>query len=201
MDNFMDDIREDFSKQAEQHNNESYTWEAKIDEIYKRADNNFQDGVNYADSLRLNDKTLDKLKISELLTIVGEIYYDNDSIDLALERFHINEKLTSDTPRNKVNKAGCYIKKGDFDKALTLLNQAAETNYDFYWYIGNFYEIKGEPEKAISQYAYVYKRDTIVYADYNKRIQELRKNPDQLMTELCYKDRRKRTLILLKGVN
>jgi len=201
MNDFMDDIREDFAKQAEQQNKEVYAWEAKIDELYKRADKNLNGGVSFADSLIENDKSLDKWKISNLHTIVGEIYYDNDSIDRALERFLIDESLTFDSPRNKANKAGCYVKRGDLEKAITLLQQAAETNHDFKWYIGNLYEIQGEREKAILEYDYVYQRDTIVYAYYNERIQELENNPDQLLTELYYKDRRKRTLLLLKGVD
>ncbi len=92
----MDDIREDFAKQAEQQNREVYAWEAKIDKLYKRADNNLNDGASYADSLIENDKSLDKRKISNLHTIVGEIYYDNDSIDRALERFRLDESLTFD---------------------------------------------------------------------------------------------------------
>jgi len=71
-------------------------------------------------------------------------------------------------------------------------------NYDFKWYIGNLFEIQGKPEQAKSEYQYVYQRDTVVYAYYNQRIQELETNPDQLFTELQYKDRGKRTFLLLK---
>ena len=197
----MDDIREDFAKQADEQNKNIYAWEDKIEILYNRADMNLQNGIEYADSLIENDKSLDKWKITNLHTIVGELYYDNDSIVKALDRFHLNEILTFDSPRNKANKAGCYIKLGDFEKAMTLLKQASETNYDFKWYIGNLFEILGEPDKAILEYDYVYRRDTVVYSYYNQRIQELRNNPDQLLTELKYKDRRKRTLILLKGVD
>jgi len=199
--NFMDEIREDFAEQAEKQNKEIYAWEEKIEGFYRRSDKSLQDGVDYADSIISNDNTLDKWKISELHSIVGETYYDNDSIDLALERFYLDERLTFDSPRNKANKAGCYVKQGDLEKAMSLLKEAAETNQDFKWYIGNLYEIQGEPQKAILEYDYVYHRDTIVYDYYNQRINELRANPDKLMTSLLYKDRRKRTLLLLKGVN
>ncbi|WP_157972841.1 hypothetical protein [Aureibaculum luteum] len=84
---------------------------------------------------------------------------------------------------------------------MKLLVQASALNKDYKWYIGNLYEIKGEKEKAILEYDYVYQRDNIVYAHYNQRIQELKMNPSQLMTELHFKDRRKRTLILLKGID
>ena len=197
----MDGTREDFAKHAEKQNKEIYAWEEKIEEFYRRSDNRLQDGVDYADSIITNDYTLDKWKISELHTIVGETYYDNDSIDLALERFYLDERMTFDSPRNKANKAGCYVKQGDLEKAMSLLKEAAETNHDFKWYIGNLYEIQGEPQKAILEYDYVYQRDTIVYAYYNQRIIELRTNPDLLFTNLFYKDRRKRTLLLLREVD
>ncbi|QQS51070.1 MAG: hypothetical protein IPM71_16140 [Bacteroidota bacterium] len=201
MNDFMDDVKEDFAKQAEQQNKEVYAWEAKIEELYKRTDSNLSFGVNYADSLIENDKSLDEWKVSNLHTIIGEIYYDNDKIDLALERFKTTESLTFDSPRNMANKAGCYVKQRDYDKAMTLLKAAAELNHDFRWYIGNLYEIQGEPEKAKLEYQYFYQKDTAVYAYYNQRIQELNNNPDRLLTELRYKDRRKRTLLLLKGVD
>lgn len=197
----VNDARESFVKQAEQQNKDVCALEAKIVELYRRAYINLKDGVNYADSLIENDKTLDKSKISNFHTIVGEIYYDNDNIDRALERFLIVEAMTYESPRSMVNKAGCYIKQGKLEIAMTLLEQAAKINSDCKWFIGNLYEIQGEPEKAILEYQFVYEKNTIVYSYYNDRIQELKNNPHQLMTELAYKDRRKRTLILLKGVD
>ncbi len=199
--NLVNDIREDFAKQAEEHNKRIYSWDEKRETLYNRADNDLQQGVKYADSLIENDKSLDDWKKSNLHSIVGELYYDNDSITQALDRFYQHQILTFDSPRNMANKAGCYVKMGDLDKAMTLLERASKTNHDFKWYLGNLYEIKGEIENAISEYAYVYQRDTSVYAYYNQRIQELRSNPEQTMTELYYKDRRKRTLILLEGVS
>jgi len=199
--NFIEQIRDDFVKQAEEHNKKVNARERKIKEIYNRADRNLIEGVNYADSILKNDKSLDKGEVWEINTIVGEIYYDNDSIDLALERFNKEEYLAFRSPRNQANKAGCYVKKGNFKKAMELLEQAADLNKDFKWYIGNLYEIKGEPENAIKEYSYVYQRDTTVYAYYNKRIQEIKNNPDQLMSDLEYKDRRKRNLLLLNAVD
>ncbi|UTW62661.1 hypothetical protein KFE98_00455 [bacterium SCSIO 12741] len=193
---YMNEIRKDFAKHAERHNQKVLAWDSKIQELYRRSDANLKDGVIYADSLIENDKSLDDSKVSILHAIVGEIYYDNDSIALAMERFQLNELLTFDSPRNQANKAGCYIKQGDFDKAMALLAQAAEVNPDFKWYIGNLYEIQGNPEKAISEYQYVYQQDTVVYSFYYQRIQELENNPDQLLTELYYKDRRKRNYLL-----
>jgi tetratricopeptide (TPR) repeat protein len=197
---FTDDIRKDFAEHAQKQNEEVYDWESKIQELYKRADSLLIAGVNYGDSLIQYDKSLDKWEVSNIHTIIGEIYFDNDSIKPALRRFKIVETLTHDSPRNKANKAGCYIKLGYFKKAMSLLKQAAEDNHDFKWYVGNLYEIKGFPDSAILEYNYVYKRDTIVYAYFKQRILELKENPDSLLTELHYKDRRKRTYILLHGV-
>lgn len=200
MNGFMDDIREDFAKQAEEQNMEVYAWEERIEELYKLADSSLLAGVEYADSIIQNDKSLDKWKLSQLHTIVGELYYDHDSIEQALKRFYIDELLTFDSPRNMANKAGCHVKKGELEKAMSLLKAAAEINKDYKWYIGNLYEIQGELQKAISEYNYVYEQDTVVYEYYNQRIKELKSNPDRLMTNLLFKDRRERIILLSKGV-
>jgi tetratricopeptide (TPR) repeat protein len=201
MTDIMDSAREEFATQSEQQNKAIYTWDSKIEELYKRADRDLNAGVQYADSLIENDGSLDKWKVSNLNVIVGEIYSDNDSIDLALGRFYESEALTFDSPRIKGNKAGCFAKRGDFDKAMTLLEQAADVNQDFRWFIGNLYEFQGEPDKAIVEYQRVYQSDTVVYSYYNQRIQELKNNPDKLLNELNYKDRRKRNLLIFKGVD
>ena len=201
LNNFMDDIREDFAQKAAEENEKTYAFEEKIRILYNRADENLQNGISYADSLIGNDKSLDEWNISELYNIIGELYYDNDSIVRALERFNLSQKYNNDSPDIKANIAGCYIKNGDYDMAMTLLEQASYPNYDYKWYIGNLYEIKREPEKAILVYDSIYHQDTVVYAYYKKRIQELRKHPNKLMNELYYKDRRKRTVMFINGGN
>lgn len=201
MDNFINGVRQDFSKRAEQQNKEIYAWEEIIETLYYKADKNLIKGVEYADSIIKNKKNIDSHKVSNLHTIVGELYYDNDSITLALNRFRQINSISFDSPRNLTNRAACFVKQGDLEKAMELLVLASNMNKDYKWYIGNLYEIKGEIEKAIIEYDFVYQRDKVVYANYNKRIEELKKNPNELMTSLHFKDRRKRTLILLKGVD
>lgn len=114
----MKEIREDFAKRAEEFNNEALAWQSRVDMLYHRADINLQDGVWFADSLIQNDPSLDKWKLSELQSIVGQLYYDHDSTLLALERFQLHEQLTIDSPGNKANKAGCYTRLGDTALAM-----------------------------------------------------------------------------------
>ncbi|HEX8516357.1 MAG TPA: hypothetical protein VF868_09175 [Bacteroidia bacterium] len=194
----MTDVRKDFAIKAEEFNKQALTWENKIDVLYTRADFDLKDGVYFADSLIENDKSLDKWQTGELHTIVGELYYDNNSIKSALQRFTKDEKLTFDSPRNKANKAGCYIKLGNESKAKLFLDQAAETNYDFHWYIGNLYEIQKQTKLAIESYDFLYKKDSAIYSYCNKRIQELKQPNPKLFTELLYKDRRQKTILLLQ---
>jgi tetratricopeptide (TPR) repeat protein len=131
---------------------------------------------------------------------VGETYYDYGQYDLALERFYATQALIRDNPRNKANKAGCYAKKKEYSKALTLLQEASAFNYDFNWYVGNLHEMKGDKELAVERYNYLYQKDTTVYSYCNERIQEIAQNAE-LFTELQFRNRRRRTLIILEGVN
>jgi tetratricopeptide (TPR) repeat protein len=197
----METVRKEFATEAEKQNKEVYGWDAKIELLYKRSDKNMQDGIDYADSLIKNDKTIDKWKISELHNFAGEIYYDNNQIDKALKRFEVAESLTFDSPITQANKAGCYTKLGDYKKAMTLLKQASETNSDYQWYIGNLYEIQKNLKKAISQYESLYNQDTVTYSYCKKRILEISKEGKPLMTELNFIDRRKRSYLLLEKAN
>ena len=199
--NFIKAVRKEFATDAEKQNKEVFNWNTKIELLYKRSDKNMQDGIDYADSLIKHDKTIDKWKISELHNYVGEIYYDNNLIDKALKRFELVESLTFDSPRTQTNKAGCYIKLGDYEKAMTFLEQASETNYDYKWYVGNFYEIQKNLKKAISQYESLYKQDTVTYSYCKKRILEISKEGKPLLTELYFKDRRKRPYLILEKAN
>ena len=201
MNNFIETVRKEFAPEVEKQNKEVYNWDAKIELLYKRSDKNMQDGIDYADSLIKHDKTLDKWYVSELNNYIGEIYYDTNLIDKALKRFEVAESLTFDSPITQANKAGCYIKLGDYKKAMTLLEQASETNYDYQWYIGNLYEIQKNLKKAISQYESLYKQDTVYYSYCKKRILEISKEGKPLMTELYFKDRRKRSYLLLEKSN
>lgn len=197
----IDEIRENFAKQADTQNKKIYDWENKIETFYNKVDIDLSDGVIFADSLIRNDTSLNNFQISELHTLVGESFYDYGKYDKALERFYLDEKLTFDSPRNKANKAGCLIKQGDYESAKKLLEEASKINHDYKWLLGNYYEIQGEIEKAISEYKYVYQRDTIVYSSFNQRIKELKNSLEKTHTELKYRHRRRRSFILLKAAD
>jgi len=173
MDNFMDNVREDFGKQAEEWNAKTKAWEEKIDKLYEYADSDLKRVSEYADSIIEYDKSLDKWKVSNLNTIVGEILFESDSIESAMERFKLSESLTFDSPRNKANKAGYFVKKGNYQKAMSLLKEASETNHDFKWLVGNLYEIQGQSKKAIFEYEFLYNKGQKIYEYCGQRISEL----------------------------
>ena len=194
----MNDLREDFAKMAEEQNQEMQTKENRISEFYQRADKSLLDGIAYIDSILENDNSIDKWEKSNLNTIAGETLYDNDSIKLALERFEMSESISISSPRSQTNKAGCYVKMSDFDKAMELLNLASEANYDNKWYKGNLYEVMNNRENAIKEYSELHQKNTTVYQYCSDRIKEIEKPNTELFTELVYRNRRKRTYILLK---
>lgn len=157
-------------------------------------------GVSYADSLIYNDSTMSYRKIAELNTIVGETFYDNGHGELALERFYVSQSLIRDNPRNKANKAGCHAMKGEYEIAITLLQEAAAINYDFNWLLGNLYEMMGNKELAIEHYNFLYQKNSEFYSYCNDRIQEITQN-SELYTELQFQNRRRRLLIITEGVD
>lgn len=191
----MKDVREDFSKQAKESNEQTFIWENKIDKIYFLSEKKYELAISYIDSLLKYDNSIDSFKITELQIIAGEILYDNNQIEKALERFDLSENSLVPSPSIKANKAGCLLKMEQFDKALKLLEDAAETNKSFNWHIGNFYEIKGEKEKAIQYYDKLFKIDTVYYKYCNDRINELKKTNYKLLKEIDYLDRENRLII------
>ena len=133
---------------------------------------------------------------ADVHTVIGEILLDNDSIDLAFERFKKTQLLTSDTPRNKANKAAYYVKKGYLNKAMNLLREAESVNYDFKWLIGNLYEIQGNREKAIIEYQSLFQMGEGIYEYCKDRISELKNPETKLFTDLQFQNRRDRVFIL-----
>ena len=107
--------------------------------------------------------------------------------------------LTFDSPRNKANKAGCYLRLNDSQTAELLVKEASDINYDFNWYLGNLYEALNRRNEAIERYAFLHQKDIAIYAYCNSRIRELEAG-GSLFTGLIYKDRRKKVLIRAKGV-
>lgn len=194
----LNNIREDYAKMADDQNLQIQYRENRISEFYERVNSNLLEGVAYIDSILENDITIDNWEKSYLNTIVGETLFDNDSIKSALMRFEVAELLTFSSPRSKANKAGCYVKMGDFNRAMDLLTRASEINSDYKWYIGNLYEVMNNRKNAIKEYHELYEKHRTVYSYCLDRINEIEKNNSKLLSELVYRDRGKRTYLLLK---
>ena len=71
----IDDIRNDFSKQAEINNAKVLSWENKIDSIMKLADTNRFLAIQAIDSITQYDTILGTIKNSELHFLKGDFYY------------------------------------------------------------------------------------------------------------------------------
>ncbi len=173
---------------------------SRIKQISKISDKDVFEAVIYADSLIQNDDFLSKQdKIMDIQTIIGEILYDYNQIDLALERFLLVKKNQYGSLRNDTNIAGCYIKKKEYKKALELLNNASSINKSFKWLIGNYYEVIKSKPNAIIAYKELYDSDNKNYYYCYQRIKELNDPNTKLYTELKYLKRRERTILLINN--
>lgn len=197
----INDVKDEFSKQADSQNEKLLSWEQTISNINNLADSNQRLAINHIDSLIQFNTTLTGEKLSDLHFIKGEIYYNNDNFEKAIGEFSVAaQNLHFESPKILAAKAGAYIKLKKFDTAFNELNQAAEINYDYYWNIGNYYEIVRQKDSAINNYQRLYKRDTNIYKYCGDRIAELKKNKATFLTELVYKDR-ERKVLLMHGTN
>jgi tetratricopeptide (TPR) repeat protein len=194
----IDDIRNDFSKQAEIDNAKVLSWENKIDSIIKLGDTNRLLAIQAIDSIIQYD-TLSASKIFDLHFLKGDLYYQIDSFTKAINEFSLAELDNITSPKILAAKAGPHIKLKEYDLALNELRQAADINYDYYWNIGNYFEIGGQKDSALSNYQKLYNENKTVYKYCGDRIEELKKSKSILLTELIYRDR-ERIVMLMHGV-
>lgn len=175
---------------------------SKIKQIYQQSDKNVFEAVEYADSLIQNDEFLSKqIKITNIQAIIGEILYDNNQIDLALERFLLVKKNHPRHLRNDANIAGCYIKKKKYKEALELLTNASKINKEYKWLIGNYFEVIESKSNAIIAYKELYDSNNEFYSYCKQRIKELQDSGTKLYKELKYQKRRERTITLIDDNN
>ena len=194
----IDDIRNDFSKQAEIDNAKVVSWENKIDSIIELGDTNRLLAIQAIDSMIQYD-TLGASKIFDLHFLKGDLYYQIDSFTKAIDEFSLAELDNITSPKILAAKAGAHIKLKEYDLALNELRQAAGINYDYYWNIGNFFEIRGQKDSALSNYQKLYNENKTVYKYCGDRIEELKNSKSRLLTELIYRDR-ERIVMLMHGV-
>jgi tetratricopeptide (TPR) repeat protein len=199
-DQIIKEIREDFAKEAEISNAKTLAWENLVDSLYRMADINQTATLRTIDNLISSDTSLDRHKISELHFIKGDIYYRVDSLQKSLIEFTIAaQAYNMRTPKDLAARAGVYVKLKQYDNAFADLKKAAELNYDYFWNLGNYYEVIGNKDSATSFYNRLYNHDTTIYKFCLDRTSELKNPNTKLLTELVYRDR-KRMVILMKGV-
>src|ERR1700759_1690119 len=125
----INDVKDEFSNQADSQNEKLLSWEETINNITVLADSNQRLAINHIDSLIQFDTTLNTEKISDLHFIKGDIYYNNDNFEKAIVEFSLAaQSLQFESPKILAAKAGAYIKLKRFDTALNELNHAAEIN-------------------------------------------------------------------------
>jgi len=196
----IDDVRDEYSKQAEIQNKQVLSWEKIIDSINILADTNQILAIKRLDTLIKFDTALTSEKLSDLHFIKGDIYYNVDSFTKAIDEFSFAaQRIHFESPKILAANAGAYTKLKQYDTALNELKQAADINYDYYWNIGNFYEIVRQKDSALLNYKRLYVHDTIVYNYCETRIRELKKNKPIFLDKLIYKDR-ERPVLLMHGM-
>lgn len=199
-DNFqseLQDIRENFSKEAKKHNAPILKWEAIIDRINKIALVDKKLAIKKIDSLLTFDSSINRTNTCDLHFIKGDLLYQLDSSKSALEEFSKSDPDTNMTfAKIWVAKAGVYLKMKENVMAEEYLRKASENSYEYYWNLGNYFEILKKKDSAIVAYQRLYVHDTIFYKYCNDRIIELHKNNPQYLTELVFKDRERKVLLL-----
>ena len=193
----MREIQDDFAREAEINNAKILAWEYLVDSLYRMADTNQITTFLTIDNLISNDTSLDRHKISILHFIKGNIYYRIDSLQKSITEF--TAAGVEYAPKYLAARAGAYLKLKQYDNAIADLKKAAELNYDYFWNIGNYYEVIEERDVAISYYVQLYNKDTTFYKFCKDRIVELGKPEAKLFTELVFRDR-ERIVILMKGI-
>lgn len=167
--------------------------ESIISNFYRLVDSNHKAGIEYMDSIILYGG-FDANDQIDFNWIVGEVYYDLDSIDLALARF---DTSLMKAPRNLANIAGCYIKQKRYKEAKPLLKKAAGINKSYTWYVGNFFEIVGERDSASMLYGNLYGDDPLIYQYCDERLVNMSRADYKRPEYLEYRNRRKRTYVRL----
>lgn len=148
-DQMLKEIREDFAKEAEISNAKTLAWENLVYSLYKMADTNQSATFLAIDNLISKDTSLDRHKISELHFIKGDIYYRIDSLQKSVTEFSIaGQAYNMGTPKGLAARAGAYVKLKQYDNAFADLNKAVEINYDYFWNLGNYYEVIGNKDSG-----------------------------------------------------
>ena len=138
-------------------------------------------------------------ELSWAYCLKGDAWYDAGNMDSARKSYEIADQLkTTISPNLDSRIAGCLLKQNEFEESLCLLLRAADISYDFYWHLGNYYEVVGLVDSALLYYDRLYEESHEFYKYCHERAEQLRKNKNvKLMEEIDYVDKRQEKLRLV----
>jgi tetratricopeptide (TPR) repeat protein len=127
---------------------------------------------NYAKADKLYKKAYALLKNPEVLSSMGDFYYENKKFDKAAAAYEKASKQNPDSYLDRYFLANIYFQKKKFEKSETLLKKALEINPRFRKaYIG-LYAIEDKRGKKKEAY-YYYSRALLLEKNYGKIIEML----------------------------
>lgn len=163
-----------------------WAWEHLVDSLSQMTDTNHVLALQAIDQLIAEDSATGRVYVDHLYFMKGKIYYKLGSLSKALHAYSIAIE-GGESPDYLVGRAEVYIKRKEYDKALKELKYAAGMNYDYFWYVGNYFEVRGKRDSAIVFYDKLYQKDTSFYKYPHERILELRNPKTKLLTELYWR--------------
>lgn len=181
--NIIDDTRKKFSKDAEEFNEVTLRKIQFEDSLYNLASINLDSGIHAIDKFINAAPTY-----SPYFKIKGDFYFRYKKYLQAKEEY--SKALNFEKyPNATIFRASCYLNLKQYDSCLMDLNSFPEYNHSCYWYIGNYYEARGNLDSATYYYAKLFREDTIVYKYCKERTDYLLNNSHpKMFTELSLRD-------------
>ena len=193
IDRILDNTRENLKREGKKFNAENRQWDSVINNIYEISKRDKNLAYQKVDLLIDNNPQLDEFKIQDLHFTKGDLLYQNDSLKEAVEEF---TKSGINFPTSLAARARAYLKLKQYKECLADLNKAAEVNSDYYWNIGNYYEVVNKKDSAIFFYKKLFINDSVIYKYCGDRIKQLKDKKTKPLTELKLMDYRKFKIIM-----
>jgi tetratricopeptide (TPR) repeat protein len=96
---------------------------------------------------------------AEYYIYVGEIYFDQELFEKALEMFEKAEKIEPENTKNLINLWGVYMRKNSYDRASEIakrLLQKDDRDYFYHLLLGFISRVTGDLPKAIQFFEQAY---------------------------------------------
>ena len=191
----IDNARREFKNDAESFNQKVLAEQKTEDSLYALSKLNIDSGIN-----AVNKYVLANISTAKFYKIKGDIYFNYKRYNNAIVEY--TKALQLESFSNAIiPRARCFLKTKQYDSCLRDLKTFTNVNYDGNWYLGNYYETRGNIDSAIFYYSILYNQNKTVYGYCQDRINYLKsaKNPKTL-DDLLITDTVRKT-ILLKGFN